>query len=202
MDGMSLGMCFGLLISVMFGEYTASQGTAKPFWKSTGRRSPCTRRRKRPLMKQGAKAAEGQGIGCGVRRTADQEEIGLPGLPQSERRNAGASSCAEKRRTVLCRRKEQRRKNEVSINNDSLGSFPHGRVLGYLFCYKSVWDKRAACIGKCKSKGLGALPNKRFATQKSPLYIRRHCLLVYNASFQVTFRPGLDRNQGRCCCRS
>ncbi len=72
---------------------------------------------------------------------------------QSERRNAGASSCAEKRRTVLCRRKEQRRKNEVPINDDSLGFFPHGRVLGCLFCYKSVWNKRAACIGTMQNEG-------------------------------------------------
>ena len=41
---------------------------------------------------------------------------------------------------------------------------------------KSVPPGRAACIGKCRTKGFGALPNKHFATQKSPLYIRRHCL--------------------------
>lgn len=41
---------------------------------------------------------------------------------------------------------------------------------------KSVPPGRAACIEKCRSKGFGALPNKHFATQKSPLYIRRHCL--------------------------
>ena len=35
---------------------TASQGTAKSIWKPTGRRSPCTRRQKRPLMKQGCKS--------------------------------------------------------------------------------------------------------------------------------------------------
>ena len=29
-----------------------------------------------------AKTVEGQGVGCRVRRTADQEESGLPGLPQ------------------------------------------------------------------------------------------------------------------------
>ena len=38
----------------------------------------------------------------------------------------------------------------------SLGFFPHGRTLGYLFCYKSVWNKRAACIGTMQNKwGLG-----------------------------------------------
>ena len=75
---------------------------------------------------------------------------------QSERRNAGASSCKEKRRNVLCRGKEHCRKNEVPINEDSLGFFPHGRTLGYLFCYKSVWNKRAACIGTMQNKwGLG-----------------------------------------------
>ena len=41
-------------------------------------------------------------------------------------------------KSVLCRGKEQRRKNEVPINEDSLGFFPRGRALGYLFCYKSV----------------------------------------------------------------
>ena len=85
-------------------------------------------------------------------QTADRKENTLPGLPQSERRNAEASSCKEKRRTVLCRRKEQRRKKEVSINDDSLGFFPYGRVLGYPFCYKSVWNKRAACIGTMQNK--------------------------------------------------
>ena len=34
----------------------------------------------------------------------------------------------------------------------------------------------AACIGKCRSKGLGALPNKHFATQNKQMYIRLHCL--------------------------
>ena len=30
------------------------------------------------------------------------------------------------------------------------------RVLGYLFCYKSVWNKRAACIGTMQNNwGLG-----------------------------------------------
>ena len=38
----------------------------------------------------------------------------------------------------------------------ALGFFPHGRTLGYLFCYKSVWNKRAACIGTMQNKwGLG-----------------------------------------------
>ena len=43
---------------------------------------------------------------------------------------------------------------------------------------KSVPQGGAACIGKCRTKGFGVLPNKHFATQKSPLYIRRHCLLA------------------------
>ena len=76
--------------------------------------------------------------------------------------DAGASSCKEKRRTVLCRRKEQRRKNKVPINEDSLGPFSHGRALGYLFCYKSVWNKRAACIARCRTIGGWAQPNKHF----------------------------------------
>lgn len=41
---------------------------------------------------------------------------------------------------------------------------------------KSVTPGRAACIGKCRSKGFGALPNKHFATQKVFLYRRKHCL--------------------------
>lgn len=101
-------------------------------------------------------APQGQGAGRGIFQTADRKESTLPGLPQSERRNAGASSCKEKRRNVLCRGKEHCRKNEVPINEDSLGFFPHGRTLGYLFCYKSVWNKRAACIGTMQNKwGLG-----------------------------------------------
>ena len=35
---------------------------------------------------------------------------------------------------------------------------------------KSVPSGRAACIGKCRSKGFGALPNKRFATQNKQMY--------------------------------
>ena len=31
---------------------------------------------------------------------------------------------------------------------------------------------------KCRSKGLGAFTNKRFATQNKQMYIRLHCLLV------------------------
>ena len=42
---------------------------------------------------------------------------------------------------------------------------------------KSVPPGRAACIGKCRTKGFGALPNKHFATQKVFLYRRKHCLL-------------------------
>ena len=53
------------------------------------------------------KAPQGQGVGCGIFKTADRKESTLPGLSQSKRRNAGASSCKEKRRTVLCRREEQ-----------------------------------------------------------------------------------------------
>ena len=41
---------------------------------------------------------------------------------------------------------------------------------------KSVPKGCAACIGKCRSKGLGAFPNKRFAKQNKQMYIRLHCL--------------------------
>ena len=42
---------------------------------------------------------------------------------------------------------------------------------------KSVPQGCVACIGKCRTKGFGAIhPNKLFATQKSPLYMRRHCV--------------------------
>ena len=41
---------------------------------------------------------------------------------------------------------------------------------------KSVPQGCAACIEKCRTKGLGALPNKHFATQKVFLYRRKHCL--------------------------
>ena len=44
----------------------------------------------------------------------------------------------------------------------ALGFFPHGRTLGYLFCYKSVWNKRAACIARCGTIGDWAQPNKHF----------------------------------------
>ena len=52
--------------------------------------------------------------------------------------------------------KDSTEKTKFRLNDDSLGFFPHGRVLGYLFCYKSVWNKRAACIGTMQNKwGLG-----------------------------------------------
>ena len=41
---------------------------------------------------------------------------------------------------------------------------------------KSVPQGCVACIGKCRTKGFGALPNKHFATQKVFLYRRKHCL--------------------------
>lgn len=41
---------------------------------------------------------------------------------------------------------------------------------------KSVPKGCAACIGKCRSKGFGAFPNKRFAKQNKQMYIRLHCL--------------------------
>ena len=44
-------------------------------------------------------------------------------------------------------------------------------------CRKSVLQKCAVCIHWMQSKGLG-FPNKHFAAQKSPLYIRRHYLLA------------------------
>ena len=43
---------------------------------------------------------------------------------------------------------------------------------------KSVPQGCVACIGKCRTKGFGALPNKHFATQKVFLYRRKHCLLA------------------------
>ena len=42
------------------------------------------------------------------------------------------------------------------------GAVHHGRALGYLFCYKSVWNKRAACIARCGTIGDWAQPNKHF----------------------------------------
>ena len=44
---------------------------------------------------------------------------------------------------------------------------------------KSVPQGCVACIGKCRTKGFGALPNKHFATQKVFLYRRKHCLLQW-----------------------
>ena len=41
---------------------------------------------------------------------------------------------------------------------------------------RSVPQECAACIGECRSKGLGVFPNKRFATQNKQMYIRLHCL--------------------------
>ena len=41
--------------------------------------------------------------------------------------------------------------------------------------------KKEACIGNADQRGLGHSPNKHFATQKSPLYIRRHCLQLQYA---------------------
>ena len=41
---------------------------------------------------------------------------------------------------------------------------------------KSIPPGCVACIGKCRSKGFGALPNKHFAAQNKQMYIRLHCL--------------------------
>ena len=74
--------------------------------------------------------------------------------------------------------KSSAEKNEVSINNDSPGFFYCGRALGCLFCYKGVWNKRAACIGTVQNEGDWAQPNKHFAKQKWHLYRQKPCLPV------------------------
>ena len=47
---------------------------------------------------------------------------------------------------------------------------------GEYYRVKSVPPGCVACIENAEQRGLGCFPNKHFATQKSPLYIRRHCL--------------------------
>ena len=86
-------------------------------------------------LHKAAKAAEGQGVGCGVRRAADQEESSLPGLPQSTGRDARTGSCVEKRRTIFCRGKGHHRENPDPINECRRGAFPVGRHPRRIFVY-------------------------------------------------------------------
>ena len=67
--------------------------------------------------------------------------------------------------------------DEVCFSGGSRFS-PHAspRRLGEHHRVKSVPSGCVACIGKCRSKGFGALPNKHFATQNKQMYIRLHCL--------------------------
>mgnify|MGYP000525486001 CR=1 FL=1 len=75
------------------------------------------------------------GVGCGVCRTADQEESILLGLPQGTERDARTGSCAEKRRTLFCRGKGHHRKNADPINEYRRGLFPLGRCPRRIFVY-------------------------------------------------------------------
>ena len=69
----------------------------------------------------------GYSKGCGVLRTADQEESSLPGLPQGTERDARTGSCTEKRGTIFCRGKGHHRKSADPINEYRRGAFPVGR---------------------------------------------------------------------------
>ena len=74
-------------------------------------------------------------VGCGVCRTADQEESRLSGLPQGTERDARTGSCAEKRRTLFCRGKGHHRENPDPINECRRGAFPVGRHPRRIFVY-------------------------------------------------------------------
>ena len=84
-------------------------------------------------LHKAAKAAEGQGVGCGVLRTADQEESRLPGLPQGTERDARTGSCAEKRRTLFCGGKASTGERAGSIRTNCRELTARGRHSAIFF---------------------------------------------------------------------
>ena len=118
-------------------------------------------------------------------QAADGKESRLPGLPQSKRRDAGASSCAAQCRTVLRRRKEHHRKNAVPIDDDNLGFFHCGRVLGCFFVIEVFGTNAQPASARCRSNGVWAQPNKHFefGFEKSDSKIASWYQLALLASF-------------------
>ena len=82
---------------------------------------------------QRAKAAEDQGVGCGVLRAADPKESRLPGLPQGTERNARTGSGTEKCRTFFCRGKEHHRENTDTLKKVAEELSLLGGILGGFF---------------------------------------------------------------------
>ena len=76
--------------------------------------------------------------------------------------------------------KNARNKNVLVVGGSGSGKTRFWLKPNLLQCHSSyvVTDPKgcAACIGKCRLKGLGAFPNKRFATQNKQMYIHLHCL--------------------------
>ena len=79
-------------------------------------------------------AASSSGVGCGVRRTADQEESRLPGLPQGTERDARTGSGTEKRGTLFCGGKAITGERAGSINADCWELTVRGRHSAIFFC--------------------------------------------------------------------
>ena len=65
-------------------------------------------------------------------------------------------------RTVLRRRKEHHRKNAVPIDDDNLGFFHCGRVLGCFFVIEVFGTNAQPASARCRSNGVWAQPNKHF----------------------------------------
>ena len=62
-----------------------------------------------------------------------------------------------------CTEEESSTENKVPINDNRPKSFLGEELRSVSsFCYKSVWNKRAACIARCRTKGDWAQPNKHF----------------------------------------
>ncbi len=123
-------------------------GYSKKFLEAHRRRSPCTRRRRLPLTRQDCKAAQGQGVGCGVCRAADQEESSLPGLPQGTERNARTGSGTEKRGTIFCGGKASTGERAGSIKADCRELTVSGRFPA-IFFVDSIFNGIVYLFGLC-----------------------------------------------------
>ena len=85
-------------------------------------------------LHKAAKAAKGQGVGCRICRTADQEESSLSRLSQSTGRDAGVDESTEKCGVVLCGGQEQSPTTAYPISEYRRGLFPLWRCPRRLFC--------------------------------------------------------------------
>ena len=144
--------------------------------------------REKITLHKAAKAAEGQGVGCGVLRTADPKESCSLGLPQSTGRNARTGSGAEKYRTFFCRGKEHHRENTDTLKK-SPRNFPSWEASSADFLvYRAVLRSNAPVTRIFSPRSFRVLRRAGACTKGSGIYTVRRQHKRLPGSFSPQYR--------------